>query len=192
MIRINLLPVKKTRKQLGIKQELLLSGLILLLVVILLGLVWSWQGHKVERLTLEKSRKEQELKRLKKVVAEVERFKKDKAVYEQKIKIIKELENRQNGPVHVLDELSLNLPDQLWFNSLSLQGDLLTLAGSAFANIAIVNFINRLKSSSFFQGVQLLESKQINRDKVKVYSFRLSARVTVPPVRAGSSGKGAL
>jgi type IV pilus assembly protein PilN len=180
MIRINLLPTKKKRKQLGIKQELILTGLLLVLVSILLGLLWSWQNHQVERLTLDKNQKQRELEQLKKVVAEVEQFKKDKQQYELKIKIIKELENQQSGPVHVLDELSLNLPEKLWLQSLSVKGNLLTLSGSAFANISIVDFINNLKNSPYFQNVQLLESKANSKENYRVYVYKLSANVTLP------------
>lgn len=180
MIRINLLPAKKMRKTLGIKQELLLSGLLLALLCILLGLVWGWQEGRVEALTVQKNEKQRQLDQLKKVVAEVEQFKKDKALYEQKIQIIQDLEAKQSGPVHILDELSLNITDKLWFDSLSLQGETLTLSGSAFANIAIVDFINNLKRSPYFQNVQLLESKLAGSKEGRVYVFKLSANVASP------------
>jgi type IV pilus assembly protein PilN len=157
MIKINLLPTKKIRKQLGIKQELLLSGLLLVLLVICLGLLWTLQNTKIDHLVVQKTQHQQELEKLKKVVAEVEQFKKDKELYEQKINIIKDLEAKQSGPVHILDELSLNIPDKLWFRKLTMKGDLLTLAGSAFANISIVDFVNNLKRSA---------SGEMKRDKV--------------------------
>jgi len=180
MIKINLLPTKKMRKALGIKQELLLSGLLLVLLGILLGLLWGWQTNRVENLTMQKNEKKQKLDQLKKVVAEVEQFKKDKALYEQKIQIIQDLEAKQSGPVHVLDELSLDITDKLWFQSLSLKGDTLTLSGSAFANISIVDFINNLKRSPYFQNVQLLESKLSGKESARVYMYKLSASVTSP------------
>jgi len=180
MIKINLLPTKKIRKRIGLKQELLLSGLLLLLVLICEALLWNMQSHHIETLSLQKNRQQQELNHLKKVVAEVNRFKKDKKLYEQKIKIIKDLEAQQSGPVHVLDELSLNVPDKLWFRSLSMKGNYLTLSGSAFANISIVDFINNLKKSPYFQDVQLKESKRSGRNKSPVYAYTLSTRITIP------------
>lgn len=180
MILINLLPTKKKKKQLGIKQELLLAGLLLALTAVLLGLAWSWQNRTVEQLTLAKGDKQRTLEQLKKVVAEVEQFKRDKQQYEMKIKIIKELENQQSGPVHVLDELSLNLPEKLWLESLSLKGSLLTLSGAAFANISIVDFINNLKNSPYFQNVQLIESKLSTKEKYRFYAYKLTATVTLP------------
>ncbi|OIP64330.1 MAG: hypothetical protein CO150_03955 [Nitrospirae bacterium CG_4_9_14_3_um_filter_53_35] len=180
MIRINLLPTKKLRKQLGIKQELLLSGLIFVFVVIILGLLWMWQSTTIERLTLQQNEKQQKLDQIKKVVNEVEQFKKDKELYEQKINIIKDLEAQQSGPVHILDELSVNIPDKLWFESMALKGNSLTLSGNAFANISIVDFVNNLKRSPYFQNVQLLESKSSDKKDIRVYVFKLSANVTVP------------
>ncbi len=180
MIKINLLPTKKIRKQLGVKQELLLSGLLLLLVVICLALLWNMQNNNINQLTLQKNRHQQELEKLKKVVAEVEQFKRDKELYEQKINIIKDLETQQSGPVHVLDELSLNVPDKLWFSALSMKGDVLTLSGTAFANISIVDFVNNLKGSPYFQDVQLRESKGTKQDKTRVYAYTLSTHVSIP------------
>jgi type IV pilus assembly protein PilN len=180
MIKINLLPTKKARKKLGIKQELLATGLFLLLAMILLGLLWSYQDSKVQRLTVQKNQQTKELDRLKKIVAEVEQFKKDKALYEQKIQIIEDLEAQQSGPVHVLDELSLNLPDKLWLDTMTLQGNTITISGSAFANISIVDFINNLKRSAYFQNVQLLESKLTGKDSARIYVYKLSSNVTIP------------
>ncbi len=180
MIRINLLPTKKIRKQLGIKQELLAAGLFLVLVMIILGLLWSSQTGKIEQLTMQKNQKQQKLDQLKKIVAEVEQFKKDKALYEQRIQIIKDLEAQQSGPVHVLDELSLNVPDQLWFDKMTLKGSALTISGAAFANISIVDFINNLKRSPYFQNVQLMESKLSKKGNIRFYNYKLSASVTIP------------
>ncbi len=180
MIRINLLPTKKIRKQLGIKQEILAAGLFLVLIVIVLGLVWVGQTSKIGQLTTQKNQKQQKLDQLKKIVAEVEQFKKDKALYEQRIKIIKDLEAQQSGPVHVLDELSLNVPEKLWFQSMTLKGSALTISGSAFANISIVDFINNLKRSPYFQNVQLMESKLSGKGDIRVYNYKLSANITIP------------
>ncbi|NOY53688.1 MAG: PilN domain-containing protein [Deltaproteobacteria bacterium] len=180
MIKINLLPTRKIRKRLGVKQELILSGLLLLLVLICETLLWNMQSNHIERLTLQKNRQQQELNNLKKVVAEVEQFKRDKKLYEQKINIIKDLEAQQSGPVHVLDELSLDVPDKLWFRSLSMKGNHLTLSGLAFANISIVDFINNLKKSPYFQNVQLKESKRTKQNKTRVYAYTLTARISIP------------
>jgi type IV pilus assembly protein PilN len=180
MIRINLLPTKKIRKQLGIKQEFLAAGLFLVFVVIVLGLLWSSQTGKIGQLTMQKNEKQQKLDQLKIIVAEVEQFKKDKALYEQRIEIIKNLEAQQSGPVHVLDELSLNVPDQLWFARVTLKGSTLTISGAAFANISIVDFVNNLKRSPYFQNVQLMESKLSGKGNVRVYNYKLNASVTIP------------
>ncbi len=180
MIKINLLPTKKARKTLGVKQELLVNGLLLILIMIVLGVLWTWQNKDVARLEAQKKEKTQQLDQLKKVVAEVEQFKKDKELYEQKIQIINDLEAQQSGPVHILDELSLNIPDKLWYETLTLKGSTLTLSGSAFANIAIVDLINNMKRSPYFQNVQLIESKLSTKKDARVYVYKLSANVTMP------------
>jgi type IV pilus assembly protein PilN len=180
MIKINLLPTRKIRKHLGMKQELLLSGLLLLLVFICLAFLWNMQNKSIGKLTLQKNQHQQQLDKLKKIVAEVEQFKKDKQIYEQKIKIIKDLEALQSGPVHVLDELSLNVPDKLWFRTLSMKGDVLTLSGLAFANISIVDFVNNLKGSPYFQDVKLRESKRAKEKNMRIYAYTLSTRISIP------------
>ncbi len=180
MIKINLLSRKERRKSRGVKQELMLSAVLLLIVAVGLGFLWSWQNRKVDKLTLEQTQKQQQLDQLKKVVAEVEQFKKDRALYEQKIDIIAQLEEQQSGPVHLLDQLSLNITDNLWFKTLSLNGDQLTVAGAAFANISIVDFVNNLKHSPHFQNVQLQESKLAGEKDGRVYVYTLNSQVTMP------------
>src|SRR5262245_1039352 len=123
MIKINLLAEKKAAKAKvavsGLKTEsttgtsnVLLSGILLLGVLVAGG--WWWvESKQLKKWTGEVARAEQELQRLQEVRKKGEMYKKQKELLERKIQLITDLKKKQTVPVHILDQISKNLPDFL-------------------------------------------------------------------------------
>lgn len=177
MIKINLLLAKRKGKKVreGVKFAVptLLPLWAFLILLFVAGFVWYRLDSKVSGLKAEKIKKEQALTALKEKVREVESFEKDRRSFEDKIKIIEELKRNQTGPVHLLDELSRNLPDKVWFTSIKESSGKVDLDGKAITNQDIVKFVNNLKESEHFKGVQLIESVKGAEGNVTVYNFKL-------------------
>ena len=178
MIKINLLPVKRTgKKSRGPVDETLMQlGVGMAVVVIVLGACgyrWNMLDEELTLQTQLKESKTAEAAALKKKVEEVESFEKKKLALENQVRIIEQLRKNQGGPVRLLDHLSQSLdPLKVWLSSVD--GDAqVTVAGKALTNDDIVAFVKNLQESQYFSSVVLQESVQALEDGTTVYSFRL-------------------
>ena len=161
MIKINLLAEKKQPKperapklEMGGGQNVLLVGIILLGVVV--AGVWWWSASsKLEDWRVKHVEADRELQRLEEIRAKGEEYKARKAELARKIDLITTLKKQQAVPVHILDQISKNLPDFLWLESMSVNSNAITISGKATSYNAVTNFYNNLSDSGYFAGVEL-------------------------------------
>jgi len=182
MIKINLLAEKKAAKVKvagpGLKVEsaagtssVLLSG-ILLLGVLVSGGWWWLESRELKKWTSEVSRAEKELVRLQEVRKKGELYKKQKELLERKIQLITDLKKKQSVPVHILDQISKNLPDFLWLDTMEAKENTISISGKATTYNAVSNFYDNLSSSGYFLGVTLGKTSEATEG----VSFSLTCR----------------
>jgi type IV pilus assembly protein PilN len=137
-----------------IGQNALMAGMVILA---LLYVGWQWYDltRQQARLTEEIGRAEKERERLQAIIKKGEDFKAKKELLQRKITIITQLKRNQSGPVHLLDEVSKQLPDFLWLDTMSESGFNIQVAGKATTYNAVSNFYNNLTGSRYFQNVVL-------------------------------------
>jgi len=177
MIKINLLPYQKAakvRRQQAMEVQFLLAGVVFVVFILALGFFWWSLDQKIDELANNRDHMSAQLEVLKKKVKEVRDVEQKKKLVESKIAIIAQLKKNQQGPVHVLDELSRYLPDRVWLVSLTQRSDAFDLEGRATTNFEIVDYVNNLKSSPFISDIALLESRQTAEGGLTIYSFRLN------------------
>ena len=161
MIKINLLAEKKQPKpdrapkiEMGGGQNVLLVGIILLGVVV--SGVWWWSSsNKLESWQVKHVEADRELNRLEDIRKKGEEYKTRKAELARKIDLITTLKKQQAVPVHILDQVSKNLPEFLWLESMSVNSNKITISGKATSYNAVTNFYNNLSDSGYFAGVSL-------------------------------------
>lgn len=185
MIKINLLPESKMsrRKKIftKISYSLILTIVGYVVTIVMIQFFWISLSQSVEDLENQHKLKENELTRVKKAVEEVKDVEKLKETLNAKIDLINNLRKRQMLPVHLLDEVSKNLPDKVWIISLREQdmGNV-QIEGKATSNTDIVEYIKRLRNSIYFSRIKLLESIQGSEANVPVYTFKLQFKVGMP------------
>ena len=160
MLRINLLPVKASKKHEGVRQELVASlGLI---VVVGCGLyVWSTSASSdLSAMDTRIATVRQEIAQLKQDVVRVEDFKKKAEILEQKIAVITKLQQERTGPAHLLDDLAtiLNEQHKVWLTRLVEGGGKLALEGAAMENENIADFQLALERRSKYFTAPVLGS----------------------------------
>jgi type IV pilus assembly protein PilN len=166
MIKINLLAEKK--KDRGDKGIKLPSGSggggtprnILLVAIILVGLViaafWNYRlNTQIDDWQTKTTAAEAELLRLEAIRKKGEMFEAQKALLARKIDLITDLKKQQAVPVHILDQISWNLPDFLWLKSMNVGANGINLVGRATTYNAVTNFYNNLSDSEYFTAVTL-------------------------------------
>lgn len=156
MVKINLLPIKSELRRKALIEHIVLLVLCVTLVFILSWFVQTSVNHQKEVLQQEVTQTKLEIKKLTAEAGEIEKFKKQKQELERKLGIIQNLNTKKSGPVEVLDQLSLIIPEKAWITSLKNSGGSLALDGVAVDNPTIATFMKKLQSSQYFDNVVLL------------------------------------
>ena len=180
MIRINLLPIRAEKKKESLRQQALLSAVIVLLLAGGVTAVHWMLGTDIERQRESIVQRRAEISRLQAVIGEVKEFKKKKRDLEEKIEVIRRLEDRQRGPVRVLDELARIIPEKMWIERLKDAGGALSLEGVAIDNQTIAQFMTSMQESPWFGPVRLEVTRQVTRSGINLKSFSIRTSVVYP------------
>jgi len=175
MIKINLLPYReKEKKENSVRQASLIGGafvaLILILVFVQLKLNSSIR-------TLESQVKESEVKLvdLDKKIGHLDEFKKDKQELEQKLQVIKNLEENRLMPVKILDDLaSLVPPKDIWLVKITHNNDQLTVEGVGKDNVIVADFMKIIEKFEPVKSVDLVSSKKTEISGITLQQFNFA------------------
>ena len=160
MIKINLLTEKRQAKAksssptiqtegMGSGQNLLLIALLVVGVLISAGWWWSLKSTTAQ-LKTDIEAADVELERLTEVRRKRDEYTRQKELLERKIELITSLKKQQAAPVHILDQISKNLPDFLWLESMTSSANAISLSGKATTYNAVSNFYGNLNDSGHF------------------------------------------
>jgi type IV pilus assembly protein PilN len=202
MIRINLLAVerdraKRPRAAISSAQRVTIgASLIILATVLVIG--WWWWSLRTgsARLDDQIRQAETETQQLRSVLGEVQKFETRKAQLQQRVTLIEQLRKGQATPVHVLDQISRNLPDRLWLVSMVQAGQDLTIAGQTTSLTALSDFVQNLENSGWFKRpIEILDSQVDQNPQVgDLVRFTIKTSVNAPEAAAppaGPAGRGA-
>jgi type IV pilus assembly protein PilN len=166
MIKINLLAEKKpTRKasrpssSMGMDpassgRNILLIGVLMIGVVVAVGW-WMMLDRSISDWQTKLEDADKELKRLEAAIKKSEEYEKQKNLLSRKIQLITDLKKQQEVPVYILDQVSRNLPDFLWLESMTANKNRISISGKATTYPAVSNFYTNLTDSGFFTDVEL-------------------------------------
>ena len=195
MIRINLLGQarpKAARRAVPLEATLQILLLVLCIVaaVAFLG-VHYYQLNKEIGETQTKIRNLQgEKARLENLKQQVENFDRQKAVLQQRIAVIEDLQRNRTGGQELLDMIATTVTrsDALWLTSMTRKGNALTFEGSAASINAVANFITQLKRSGYFKNVEIKESHQDDKNPaVQTFVFILMADFALPQAKTAAA-----
>jgi len=195
MIKINLLAERKAAKakaatsfkfEMGGSQNLLLAGIIVVGLLVAGGWWWA-RVSELNRVRQAKVTAQAELKRLEEVRKKAEAFKTQKELLERKINLITELKKKQAVPVHILDQVSRNLPEFMWLDSLTANSNAINIVGKATTYNAVSNLYDNLRASGQFSDVVLGKTVEIPEG----VSFSLTCRYAPPGAPAAADAAAA-
>jgi len=197
MIRINLLGrsrPKATRPTVPLEATLQYV-LLIIAVVVSGGALW---GHYTlldkdnTKIVAHIQKQNGEKARLEQLKQQVDNFEKQKAVLQQRINVIEELQRNRTGGQELLEAIAntVSRTDTLWLTSVDRKGDELTINGSAGSLNAVANYITQLKRSGYFQTVEIKESHQDSGNKtVQIFNFVLTTQFGLPQGGAPAARK---
>jgi type IV pilus assembly protein PilN len=179
MIKINLLGEKidKTASYLlqGFAALLLIGGASAACIV-----TYSVTASSVNELSAQKRLLESKTADLRKKTEKVAGLEQKKKTIREKLSTIAVLKARKNGPVHVLDDLNLAVPERAWLVSAKDKEGKLELTGLALDDQTVSAFMYTLEQSKYFTAVELIQSAEQSIKDVRLKQFALLLTIRDP------------
>lgn len=176
MIKINLLGDQESAET---SNFLYISGYLgsLAIVLVVFFFLYISASTTVAELSKEKAGLEAELATLQATTKDVKDLEKMRLDLNNKLVVIARLKKSKSGPVRVLDDLNIAIPERSWVLEIKEAGGTMKINGQALDNQTIATFMQRLDASDYFDTVDLVETKQTEDRGVNVYSFTLQTKV---------------
>jgi type IV pilus assembly protein PilN len=194
MVRINLLPVRVSKKKEAGRQQLVIFA-----AVLLAGLLgnYFWGASRTGDLKAREAklaRTREDIAQLERIIGEVRNIKEAQQELQKKLDVLDKLKQGRSGPVRMLDELATVTPRQLWLTKMDEKAGAISFAGSAASIDDVSEFMTKLKQSKYFTKVELKKTtavKGAGRSE-RLVNFEITATAKYNPLAAeapGTSGK---
>lgn len=180
MIRINLLPVRHSRRQEAVKNEIVVALIGLALICVAMSGMYLVVHGELSEARAQNRILQQGIDKTRQIVAEVDEQERISQDLNTKLRVIKRLKANRVGPVHMLDELSQATPEKLQLVSVEETSKKVSITGVAVTNEVISDFLGNLEKSDYFNEVYLNAIDQTESGGVKLKEFSISAKLVVP------------
>ncbi len=175
MIKINLLPYREKEKKENIVRQISIIGGSFVLFILLLVFAQVKLSSSVSRLESQIKEAEVKLVDLNKKIGDLDKFKKDKKDLEQKLGVIKTLEENRIAPVKTLDDLAALVPSKnIWLVKIVQKNDKLTIEGVGRDNIIVADFMKTIEKFEPIKSVDLVSSKNVEIGGIALQQFNFS------------------
>ncbi len=186
MVRINLLPVRVSKKKEAGKQQLLLLLVVLVLGVILNGIFHQGRAGVLARAESDLAKKKADIQKLDQIIGEVKEITTQQEQLKKKLDTLEKLKQARSGPVRMLDELSSLTPRRLWLRKMDEKAGKMTIEGSAISIDDVSQFIGALKTSKYLGDPELKKAEAAKGDAktpqgVRVVDFTILATSKYAP-----------
>jgi type IV pilus assembly protein PilN len=115
--------------------------------------------------------------------------KKLQAELQSKLDMLGKLKENKTGPAHMLDELSLAIPEKLWVDSFDNIAGVVNLSGIGVNEEIVAIFLQQLEASPYYMQVELQGLEQATIEGNKFQRFKVVAREEAPPVKNVNNDK---
>jgi type IV pilus assembly protein PilN len=158
---------------------------ILIIAGVVLGLLsaagyWFWNKRELTERQRVQAQRTVDAQKLEAIIKEVESYQKRKDSLQQRIDLINQLKQNQKGPVRILDQISRDLPDLVWLDSMNMSRTRVSLSGRGLNPNAIALFIENVKNDPYFEEPTVGAVTQISTNPL-VYSFDMNFSFTYAP-----------
>lgn len=183
MIKINLLPVRASKKKETAIQQLVVSGAVLILIALIVSSLYFVKRVQVAATKDDIATAKTKITELKAKIGKLEALKTLKEQVKKKLNVLGQLRKNKTGPAQRLASLSDLSPDQLWLTSYGENGQDVKIAGVAFTEELIAQFMKALEASDDFKSVELVVSEQVEvaGTKLKKFDIVMKLETAAPP-----------
>ena len=182
MVRINLLPVRISKKKEAGKQQLAAIAAVLVLGV---AANWIWASARSGDLADRERRiakTRADLAQLDRIIGEVKSLRAQQQELKAKLDVLDKLKQGRTGPVKMLDDLATIVPKRLWLKKMEEKGGKVIFQGTAASIDDVSLFMTALKGSRFFGDVELKKTTAKVESGYRVTEFDIGAGARYTPV----------
>jgi len=177
MIKINLIPYRAERRKEQIRFQLTVAGMSFLPILIAIVISYLIIHSKLTGVEEDIKRTRQAITKQKVSIQKIKKYKKAERALLKKLEIIEKLQKGKTGPVHIMEELAVNLPGALWLTSLEQKGMTMKIEGTSLGDQWISQYMINLQHSSYFKNVDLLKIKARPKNS-KLKGFTLNCQIS--------------
>ena len=156
MAKINLLP---WREELREQRQKEFIGIIAVVAMGAAALVWTMSGAVDNDLKQQKQRNafvQREMSVLDERIAEIENLRSRKDQLLERMELIQNLQGNRPIIVRLFDEVARSVPDDLYFTSLEIEGNVATVKGRARSNNRVAALMRNFDESDWFTSPNLI------------------------------------
>ena len=166
MIKINLLPVRTSKKREAGRQWIVFFALIVVAGVVGNYFWYDEMDKKVIEVKARIVKFKAENAALEKIIGEVKDIKREKDEMKTKLGILNKLKEGRQGPVKVMDELATIIPPKVWVGNWEEQNGAVTIQGSGLNHEEVANFMKKMRESKYFDNVTLKTARMVRDTQV--------------------------
>jgi len=159
-------------------------------VIVSCGLIFLWQdfvGSEIEYQTSRNGYLKNSMSELDKKIKEIQELKTEKKKLLDRMKVIQDLQGTRPVIVRVMDELVRTLPDGLYYESLTREGESLEIKGKAESNNRISGLMRNFENSVWFANPNLKDVSAVTGEE-SLNNFDLSVKQITPEVTTDKKG----
>ncbi len=194
MIKINLLgvPAPAPRPAAGapVTKSMQLGTFVGAVVVCfgIVGLCYKIWSGSIDTLNVELKKQRAEQARLAAIKAENAQYEQQRKLLEQRINTIQMLQAGRVGPTEFMNTLGnvVNTTNDLYLFSVTPQSGRLAIQGRANSVNSVATFLHAMKSSGYFDDVQLRQFFQDDVENRVSYKFNMDCAVKLPSTSAAT------
>ena len=195
IIRVNLLPHREIKREARQRQFNLMALLTASGAIALVVLNYSFINSRIDAQLSRNAGLEAGIVQLDQQIGDIKNLQEKIGVMLARKQVVENLQINRSQSVVVLDELSRQLPEGMYFKSIKQQGPLLSLEGVADTNARVATLVRNLSASLWLENPQLIEIKSVLVNGIKQNEFLLTVQIRIstseqemlPP--SGSTGR---
>lgn len=177
IIRVNLLPHREIKREARQRQFNLMALFIASGALALVVLNYSFINSRIDAQQSRNARLEAGIVKLDQQIGDIKNLQEKIGVMLARKQVVENLQINRSQSVLVLDELSRQLPEGMYFKSIKQQGPLLSLEGVADTNARVASLVRNLTASLWLENPQLIEIKSVLVNGIKQNEFLLTVRI---------------
>jgi type IV pilus assembly protein PilN len=180
MIRVNLLPHRQIKRELRQREFGLMASFSAIAASAIVFLGYTFINSQIDAQMARNGRLDAAIVNLDKEIADIKDLKDKISIMLERKHVVENLQTNRSQSVIVLDELSRQLPEGMYFKSIKQQGAVISIEGIADTNARVAALVRSLSTSNWLEMPNLVEIKSVLINNIKQNAFTLTVNIKVP------------